>query len=117
MIAHTISTKTTNPDSLSTTPISFSSLISFPLLLPYDSHPSSSITIIAIAIAIMCQKVIVEYKCGHRVLRGNTRCYREDCTERHEEVKTIAEDCAQCEGKSRRWKSTRWCSVGCCICQ
>ena len=65
----------------------------------------------------MCTKVIIEHRCGHRVLRGNTRCYKDDCPGRREDITKVEDDCAQCEGKTGRWKSTRWCGVGCCVCQ
>ncbi|KAJ0140558.1 hypothetical protein HZ326_16538 [Fusarium oxysporum f. sp. albedinis] len=62
----------------------------------------------------MCTKTLIEHKCGHRVLRGNTRCYREDCPGRKEDITKVDDECAQCENKPGRFKSSRWCSVGCC---
>ncbi|KAH6994357.1 hypothetical protein EDB82DRAFT_501530 [Fusarium venenatum] len=65
----------------------------------------------------MCTKTSIEHRCGHRVLRGNTRCYREDCAGRKEDITKVDDDCSQCENKPSRFRSSRWCSVGCCVCQ
>ncbi|EHK45594.1 hypothetical protein TRIATDRAFT_299313 [Trichoderma atroviride IMI 206040] len=64
----------------------------------------------------MCTRSIIEYRCKHQVSRGNTRCYREDCTGPKEEIAYDTEDCPQCEGNSRV-HSARWCPMGCaCKC-
>ncbi|EHK18699.1 uncharacterized protein TRIVIDRAFT_216619 [Trichoderma virens Gv29-8] len=64
----------------------------------------------------MCTRNVIEYRCKHQVFRGNTRCYRDDCPGRRDEIAYDTEDCAQCEGH-KRIQSARWCPMGCsCKC-
>lgn len=60
----------------------------------------------------MCTRTVIEYRCKHRVSRGNTRCYRDDCQERKEDLTVSTEDCPQCENHVRV-RSARWCPMGC----
>ncbi|CAG9956172.1 unnamed protein product [Clonostachys rosea f. rosea IK726] len=63
----------------------------------------------------MCTHTVLEYKCKHRVPRGSTRCYRDDCPGKREEVITRVDDCPQCE-LHVAVRSARWCPMGCCNC-
>jgi hypothetical protein len=60
----------------------------------------------------MCTRTVIEFRCKHRVSRGNTRCYRDDCRERKEDLTVSAEDCPQCENHVKV-RSARWCPMGC----
>ena len=63
----------------------------------------------------MCTRTVIEHRCKHRVGRGSTRCYRQDCPGRTEEVLYDADVCPQCEA-SKGVRSARWCPVGCARC-
>lgn len=61
----------------------------------------------------MCSRILVEHKCKHRVYRGSTRCFNENCGEKKEVINYDADICPQCEA-SKRWLSARWCPEGGC---
>jgi hypothetical protein len=62
--------------------------------------------------AAMCTSHYIEYRCKHRVSRGNTRCFNDNCQNKKESIVHDAEDCPQCE-YSKKWRSGRWCPEGC----
>ncbi|KAK0386852.1 hypothetical protein NLU13_5165 [Sarocladium strictum] len=61
----------------------------------------------------MCVRNVIEYKCKHQIPRGGyTRCFREQCPGRRDEMSFDADNCPNCEAK-KRIRSSRWCPVGC----